>query len=201
MKDLEIRGAGTLLGVKQSGHISAVGFNLYTRLLADAVEEQKAKQAGIATTKPSRLPEPTIDLPLRAYIPEDYVSDLSTRLSLYENLVKLDKVEQIENMAQEFSDRFGALPPEVKNLLYAVKIKILAARAGIESIATEHAEIILRLFAGLYFDKQQLEPILRDGIRVGLSQLRLNPKRLGEEWREVLEEVLKRIGWDKLSNL
>jgi len=193
MKDLEIRGAGTLLGVKQSGHISAVGFNLYTRLLADAVEEQKAKQAGIAATKPSRLPEPTVDLPLRAYIPEEYVSDLSTRLSLYESLVKLDKVEQIESMTQEFSDRFGTLPTEVENLLYAVKIKALASKAGIESIATEHGEIILRLFAGLYFDKQQLEP-LRDGIKIGLSQLRLNPKRLGEEWQQVLEEVLRRIG-------
>ena len=97
-------------------------------------------------------------------------------------------------MAQEFSDRFGNLPPEVENLLYAVKVKILAAKIGIESIATEHGEIILRLFAGLYFDKQQLEPILNDGIKVGLSQLRLNPKRLGGQWQEVLEEVLRRIG-------
>lgn len=193
MKDLEIRGAGTLLGVKQSGHISAVGFNLYTRLLAEAVDEQKTKQAGIAPTKSSRLPEPTIDLPLKAYIPEEYISDLSTRLSLYEKLVKLDKVEQIEGMAQEFSDRFGALPMEVENLLYAVKIKILATKAGIESIAAEHGQIVLRLFDGLYFDKQKLEPLLQDGIKVGLSQLRLNPKRLGEEWQKILEEILENI--------
>ncbi len=193
MKDLEIRGAGTLLGMKQSGHISAVGFNLYTRLLADAVEEQKARQAGITPIPPSRLPEPTIDLPLKAYIPEDYVSDLSTRLSLYEKLVKLAKVEQIESLTQEFSDRFGALPPEVTNLLYAVKIKILATRAVIESISTEHGQIVLRLFDGLYFDKQKLEPLMKDGIKVGSSQLRLNPKRLGTEWQEVLEEVLRRV--------
>jgi len=194
MKDLEIRGAGTLLGVKQSGHISAVGFNLYTRLLAESVEEQKARQAGIGITKSSRLPEPTVDLPLHAYIPEDYVPDLSTRLSLYEKLAKLARTEQIEEIAQEFNDRFGLLPREVKNLLYAVKIKILAVKAGIESITTEQGLIIIRLFAGLYLDKQKLEPLLRDGIKVGLSQLRLNPKRLGEEWPEVLEEVLKTIG-------
>jgi len=195
MKDLEIRGAGTLLGVKQSGHISAVGFSLYTRLLADAVEEQKAKRAGVAEkiAKPSRLPEPTIDLPLKAYIPEDYVSDLSTRLSLYQNLVKLDKVEQIKDMAQEFSDRFGTLPPEVENLLYALRIKILASKAGIESISTEHGQIIIRLFTGLQFDRQKLEPILRDGIKLGFSQLRLNPKRLGKEWQQVLEEVVENI--------
>jgi transcription-repair coupling factor (superfamily II helicase) len=194
MKDLEIRGAGTLLGMKQSGYISAVGFSLYTRLLADAVDEQKAKQAGLPKekVKPSRLPAPTIDLPLPAYIPEEYVSDLNTRLSLYQSLVKLEKVEQVEALAQEFGDRFGAPPPEVRNLLYALRIKILAAKAGIESISTEERQIVLRRFQGMQFDKQQLEPV-RDGIQLGLTQLRLNPKRLGGEWREVLEEVVNKI--------
>ncbi|TET41306.1 MAG: transcription-repair coupling factor, partial [Dehalococcoidia bacterium] len=182
------------LGMKQSGYISAVGFSLYCRLLADAVDEQKAKQAGIPKekVKPSRLPTPTIDLPLAAYIPEEYVSDLNTRLSLYQNLAKLEKVEQVDDVTHEFSDRFGPLPPEVKNLLYAVKIKILAARAGIESISTEHGQIILRLFQGMQLDKQKLEPV-RDGIKLGLSQLRLNLKRLGREWQEVLEEVVREI--------
>ncbi|MCK4388057.1 MAG: transcription-repair coupling factor, partial [Dehalococcoidia bacterium] len=190
-----IRGAGTLLGMKQSGYISAVGFSLYTRLLADAVEEQKAKQAGISTekVKSSRLPAPTIDLPLPAYIPEEYVADLDTRLSLYQNLVKLEKVEQIEDLAHEFSDRFGSLPPEVENLLYAVRLKVLAAKAGIESISTEQGQIILRRFQGMQFNRQQLEPFLKDGIKLGLSQLRLNPKRLGKEWQGVLEEVVRRI--------
>ncbi|MBA7561593.1 Transcription-repair-coupling factor [subsurface metagenome] len=194
MKDLEIRGAGTLLGMKQSGYISAVGFSLYCRLLADAVDEQKAKQAGIPRekVKSSRLPTPTIDLPLAAYIPEEYVSDLNTRLSLYQNLAKLEKVEQVEDLAHELSDRFGSLPLEVKNLLYAVKLKTLAARAGIESISTEHGQIILRLFEGMQLDKQKLEPV-RDGIKLGTSQLRLNPKRLGSEWQRVLEEVVGRI--------
>jgi transcription-repair coupling factor (superfamily II helicase) len=195
MKDLEIRGAGTLLGAKQSGHISAVGFSLYCRLLADAVEQQKARQAGMAEegVKPSRLPPPTIDLPLAAYIPEEYVSDLNTRLSLYQSLVKLETLDQIMELAREFSDRFGTLPTEVKNLLYAVKIKILAAKAGIESISTEDGQIVLRLFEGMQFSKQQLEPFSKDGIKVGSTQLRLNPKRLGGEWQGVLEEVLGRV--------
>ncbi len=194
MKDLEIRGAGTLLGVKQSGHISAVGFSLYCRLLAEAVDEQKTKQAGLKVTKPPPLPPPTIDLPLSAYIPEEYVSDVNTRLALYQSLVKVETAEQVEDLAQEFSDRFGALPAEVKNLLYAVRIKILAGKAGIESISTEGGQIVLRLFSGLQFDKQKLEPFSKDGIKVGTSQLRLNPKRLGSEWQEVLEEVVRRVG-------
>jgi len=194
MKDLEIRGAGTLLGTRQSGFISAVGFSLYCRLLAEAVEEQKAKQAGVAITKPSRLPAPTIDLPLPAYIPDEYISDINTRLALYQSLVKLETVEQIEDIAHEFSDRFGALPVEVENLLYAVKIKILAARAGIESISTEGGQIILRLFDGMRFSQQQRELTLPDGVKIGTSQIRLNLKRLGNDWQEVLKEVLKRIG-------
>ena len=193
MKDLEIRGAGTLLGVRQSGYISAVGFSLYCRLLAEAVEEQKAKQAGVAVTKPSRLPPPTIDLPAPAYIPEEYVADINTRLSLYQSMVKLERVEQVEDVAHEFSDRFGALPVEVENLLYAVKIKILAARAGIESISTEGGQIILRLFEGMRFTQQQRDLTLPDGVKMGFSQLRLNPKRLGEGWQEVLEDILKRV--------
>ena len=196
LKDLEIRGAGTLLGVKQSGHISAVGFSLYCRLLAEAVEGQKAKQAGPAerVTRPSRLPPPTIDLPLRAYIPEEYVADLDTRLSLYQSLAKVDKAEQVEELAHEFSDRFGALPAAVENLLYALRIKIQAAKAGIESISTDEGQIVLRRFQGMHFDKQQLEPFSRDGIKIGLTQIRLNPKRLGGEWKKVVEEVVERVG-------
>ena len=195
MKDLEIRGAGTLLGAKQSGFISAVGFSLYCRLLAEAVEEQKAKQAGVAekVTRPSRLPPPTIDLPLAAYIPEEYVADINTRLSLYQSLAKMDRIEQVETLAQEFSDRFGSLPVEVENLLYAVKVKTLAAKAGIESISTEDGQIILRLFEGLQFDRQKLEPVFKDGIKVSTSQIRLNLKRLGKEWQGVLEEVVRGI--------
>ncbi len=193
LKDLEIRGAGTLLGVKQSGHITAVGFNLYCRLLAEAVEEQKAKRAGIIKTRPLHLPPPTIDLPLRAHIPEEYISDLNTRLSLYQRLVKVDKAELIDDLAREFGDRFGAPPPVVRNLLYALRIKILAAKAGIESIDTEERQIVIRRFQGMPFDKQKLQPLLKDGIMVGTTQLRLTPKRPGKDWQRVLEAILLKI--------
>jgi transcription-repair coupling factor (superfamily II helicase) len=193
MRDLEIRGAGTLLGVRQSGFITAVGFNLYCRLLADAVEERKAIASG--AKQPLRhLPSPTIDLPLRAFIPEEYVADLDTRLSLYQHLAKLDKIEQVEEMAQEFSDRFGSPPQEVKNLLYAVRVKILAAKAGIESISTEEGQIILRLFEGMKFTPHQRALPLPDGVRMGTSQISLNLKRLGKEWEEVLGDILNKIG-------
>jgi transcription-repair coupling factor (superfamily II helicase) len=96
-------------------------------------------------------------------------------------------------MAREFGDRFGALPPEVKNLLYAVKIKSLAAKAGIESITTEDGQIVARLFNGMKFTPQQRALSFPDGVKIGTSQITLNPKRLGKEWQKVLEGVLKRV--------
>ncbi len=193
LKDLEIRGAGNLLGTKQSGHINAVGFSLYCQLLAETVEELKAKRAGKAP-KPPKPPEPTVDLPLDSFIPEDYVSDLETRLSIYQSLTKLGELEPVKAQATEFEDRFGVLPAEVKNLLYAIKIKILAAKAGIESISTEDRQLVLSLLEGLKFSQKQRELLFKTGVKVGSSQIRLNLKQLDGRWQETLEEVLKRIG-------
>ncbi len=192
MKDLEIRGAGTLLGVKQSGHISAVGFSLYCQLLAQAVEEQKTKLAG--GEKRPGLPQPKVSLPQPAFIPEDYIPDLNTRLGLYHRLVKLDKIERIKPLADELADRFGEMPREVRNLLYAVKIKTLAAKAGLESVAIEDGHIVLKLFEGMKFDRAKLQPFLKDSPRVWVNEFHLNPKRLGKDWQTALEEVLKRLG-------
>ncbi|MDO8577823.1 MAG: transcription-repair coupling factor [Dehalococcoidales bacterium] len=201
MKDLEIRGAGTLLGVRQSGHISAVGFNLYTQLLAQAVDELKAKRAGKSPAEMavSHLPQPSIELPLRSYIPEEYVADLEIRIALYQKLTKVSRLEEIKVLEQEFADRFGEPPQLVRNLLYAVKVKVLAAKSGIESISTQEGELVIRRFEGMRFNVQKVEPFLR-GLRLPAGswffdtlQLRLNPKRIGERWRGVLEEVVGKI--------
>jgi len=194
MRDLEIRGAGTLLGTRQSGHIAAVGYYLYCQMVAAAVERLKARQAGVPEEElvEATVPPPTVDLPLPAFIPEEYVSDLATRLELYQQLARLDQPEQAEDFAAGLKDRFGPLPPEVTNLLYAVKVKVLAARALVESVTSERGEIVLRLVEGVRFDRQKLRPVLTDRISLGNTQLRINRRRLGREWRSVLEEVLRR---------
>jgi transcription-repair coupling factor (superfamily II helicase) len=192
MKDLEIRGAGTLLGAHQSGHITAIGFSLYARLLTEAVEEQKAIAAGIEKPPP-RLPPPAVDLPLDTLIPESYVQDIDTRLELYRTLSDLDDPAKLEEMLKEYKDRFGVPPPEVKNLLYAIKIKILAARAGIETITTEQGDIILRRFQGLPFDTELLGSFIGKEIEIGRTQIKLGYRKLGKEWREALEGVVRKL--------
>ncbi|MFH0941895.1 MAG: transcription-repair coupling factor [Chloroflexota bacterium] len=192
LKDLEIRGAGNLLGTRQSGHTNAVGFNLYTRLLAEAVEELKAKGEGRPEKAARRLPEPTIDLPQAAYLPEHYVSDLDLRLQLYQRLARLSEPAQIEAFARELDDRFGTLPREAQNLLYALRIKLLAIGAGLESITTEDHQIVLRRFDGSNFDKGTLRAVTGEGVTIGFNQVRLGLKHLKNTWHKVLEEVLVR---------
>ena len=187
MRDLEIRGAGNLLGAEQSGHIGAVGFDLYCRLLQEAVEE--VRSGGV---KRAPIPQSTtIDLPMRAHIPQGYVSDLDTRLTIYQRLAKLTSIRQVDEMAEELADRFGPMPPQVKNLLYAVRLKILAMEAGVESIATEDGQIVLRMVEGKKVDKALF---LNDvGIKAGTSQVRLNINTLGSKWQKALEGALQRI--------
>jgi transcription-repair coupling factor (superfamily II helicase) len=195
MADLEIRGAGTLLGTRQSGHIAAVGFHLYTQLLTSAVETLKARKAGepVPEAAPSHLPMPSIDLPLEALIPEDYVSDLMTRLGIYQDLARLDRLEQVDLNEADFRDRFGPLPEQVQNLLYAIRVKLLGARAHAESVTAERGDIVVRLLEGLRLDRRKLAPFIRDGISVGNTQLRMTRRRLGQQWRALLLEILERM--------
>ena len=120
-------------------------------------------------------------MPLQAFIPEDYVADIDTRLSLYQKLARVDKLEQIEALAREFGDRFGKLPAEVKNLLYALRIKLLAARAGVESVSTEDGQIVIRLFQGMQLDRAKIEPLLGEGVTAGRAEIRVSYKRV-EGW-------------------
>jgi transcription-repair coupling factor (superfamily II helicase) len=130
-------------------------------------------------------------LPLTAYIPDDYVSDIETRLSLYQRMAKLETVEGVAALAQELEDRFGDLPDEVRNLLYALKIKLLAMKAKLESVSTEDSQIVLRVFQGMQFDRSRLVPLLKEGIRIGVTQLRLSVRK---GWQGLLEEVMRRVG-------
>jgi transcription-repair coupling factor (superfamily II helicase) len=126
MRDLEIRGAGDLLGTRQHGHIAAVGFDLYCRLLAQAVRELREEPEGEIPSAwlDPLAPSVSIDLPLPAFIPDVYMSDSSLRLRLYRRMAGLASMDEIEDMERELTDRFGTLPGAVANLLYQLRLKV-----------------------------------------------------------------------------
>ena len=138
MRDMEIRGAGNILGAEQSGHIAAVGYELYIRLLAQAVEE-------IRSGEPRRETGPVImDLPLTALIPTDYIVDTELRLAMYRRIAAVEDERQLEEVRQELEDRFGPIPEEVEHLLALIALRIRAQALGIESMIEREREIVIR---------------------------------------------------------
>jgi transcription-repair coupling factor (superfamily II helicase) len=129
--DLDIRGAGNLLGEEQSGHIKEVGYELYQQMLEEAVAQLKA---GVADEETEEQWSPSITIGTPVMIPESYVPDLQLRLGLYKRLSTLERDDEIEAFGAELIDRFGPLPEEVDQLLKLVAIKALCRRANVEKV-------------------------------------------------------------------
>ena len=238
MRDLEIRGAGELLGRKQHGHIAAVGFDLYCRLLAKSVEELKKEggrngkegkegERGAGSGDPGSpvqrigeresdgdaaetsgvhrssfivhrsesvsyddplAPAVTLDLPLRALIPEEYVAEQALRLRLYRRIAGVTDTAAIDVLAEELVDRFGPLPEEVQNLLYQVRIKVLALAAGVTSIGRDTEQLVLKSDDLERVDRQRLQARIGDVARVARRAVWIP---LTDAWPEALERTLR----------
>jgi len=127
MSDLQIRGGGAILGAEQSGHIAAVGYEMFLELIEQAVQGQKGQ---------SSLPplDPEINVPWSVFIPESFISDIDQRLLIYRRLSKMSDIPQIADLQKELIDRYGKLPIEIKNLLSKIVIKVLAKKAGLKRV-------------------------------------------------------------------
>ena len=130
--DLDIRGAGNLLGDEQSGHIKEVGFELYQSMLEDAILAAKAGDIGLARDREALSPQITLDAPIM--IPENYVPDLAVRMALYRRMNDAEGQEAVEALAAEMIDRFGPLPGPTQNLLRLIEVKRQAIAANIAKI-------------------------------------------------------------------
>jgi transcription-repair coupling factor (superfamily II helicase) len=193
MRDMEIRGVGDLLGGQQSGHISAVGFDLYTRLLTNAVKKRKAEIAG--ETISFDLPEATlIDLPLAAYVPTDYVPDPALRLRLYRRMAMLDSLPDIDEMAEELADRFGPIPDPLHNLMYQLRIKALAQRSGVTAVTTENGQVKIKLADLDGLNRFHLQRYLGEAVRVSRTAVWMSRDMSTHEWQIALVQVLEKIG-------
>lgn len=193
LRDLEIRGAGDLLGRKQHGHIAAVGFSLYTRILTRAVSRMKAERDG-EPLPPDPLGSITIELPLAVGLPADYVPDDKLRLQLYRRLAELATEEDVDRLRDELQDRFGPLPRMAENLIYQLRLKLLARDARIPAIAVENAQIVLRppwLKSMDATDSAGLRRRLQDRARIGRREIWLALSWDESQWRDTLECVLE----------
>ncbi len=197
LRDLEIRGAGNLLGAEQSGQIAAVGFDLYTKMLADAVESMKAAHEG---REPESL-EPerrgAVDLPISAFIPESYVEDIEGRLSLYQRIAGVRSVEEAITLAAETADRFGELPQVLEQFFTLVRIRLRATDADVASVRTDNGEVVFTASDGRPFDQRSLPP-LPAGVRIGRTQLRASERELGDRWLEAVEALLRLLAGERV---
>ena len=196
MRDLEIRGAGNLLGPQQSGYIHAVGFDLYTRLLSEAVEEAKAQQAGAdggGAGEGLAVSGIRVDLRLPTHLPEGYVSDLPTRLSLYQRFTAVKLPEDADTLSEELRDRFGSLPEAVQNLVYIVRLKAVAAQAEVEGVEQHGDTVVLKLGNWEGVDRAAIQRVVGGMGQVGHLQVRLDTRLMGQDWRQSLLMAVQRL--------
>ena len=147
LSDLEIRGAGNILGGEQSGHMAAVGFDLYSRLLAEAVEERKAAHENRAPVLVA--PQAVVDLPLEAHLPDDYVPDEAQKLELYRRLARARTAGDVAAFRQEVTDRFGPMPLPVQRLAEVAELRLAAEAVGVASMSREDGLLVVRFGVGL----------------------------------------------------
>ena len=214
MKDLEIRGAGNILGAEQSGHIHAVGFELYTRMLSQAVEDLRARResgdlSGLnaeemadavrdgaeETVSEALQPDPGVglDIGIPASLPADYVTDLRTRMGLYQRIIALDDPAAIDAIEDELRDRFGPLPWQSQALLYSAKLRLAGKKAGVESITRESERIVLRMKHEVGGARNALQRRLSNAAEIGNTQIRLGLGMLNGSWEEPLMELVNEL--------
>jgi transcription-repair coupling factor (superfamily II helicase) len=184
LRDMEIRGAGNLLGAEQSGHIAEVGYELYLRLLAQAVEE--ARQ-GAPIQEPEAV---TMDLPITALIPGDYIQDVELRLATYRAVSAIEDERGLREMRSELEDRFGELPAEVEHLLALIQLRIRSERLGITSIVEREREIVIRPVETGKMNTRKLIGRFGHAIKITPNSIRLRLVELDESWSTALDTVL-----------
>ena len=170
--DMDIRGAGNLLGEEQSGHIQEVGIELYQHLLEEAVANARSGVSALGAAPEEWTPQITIGMPV--LIPETYVADLNVRLGLYRRIAALLEPREIDAFAAELVDRFGPLPPEVENLLDIIAIKQLCRAAGIEKVEAGPKGAVLSFHQNRFANPAGLVDFLQ--AQSGTAKLRTDQK-------------------------
>ncbi len=189
MRDLEIRGAGNLLGAEQSGHLEAIGYDLYIKILEDAINAEK----GIA---PKAERNCTVDLSADAYIPEEYISSLALRIDVYKKIAAVCNNDDSDDLYDELNDRFGDIPASVDNLIRISKIRNMALELGFTSI--EQNSNIISLYIP-HIDMEKCSVIASEEPFKGAVMISLGGRphisyklRIGERNLDICEKIIER---------
>ena len=195
MRDLSIRGAGNLLGSQQHGFIDSVGFDLYSQMLQEAIEE---KQTGIVK---ANIPDMEISLPVNAYIPDEYIRDGFQKIQMYKRVKAVESEEDYTELVDEMTDRFGDLPLEADLLLRIARIKAWGRLAGVESIKKPRTQIEIRMSpegTARTDGAKLVEESMKFGRAVGFSMengqlmMMIDERHTGQKTEfDVLEEMMQ----------
>src|SRR5438093_564631 len=189
MRDLEIRGAGNLLGPEQHGHLAAVGFELYSRLLDESIRELRGQIV-------EEAPDATVDLGVDAYLPESYIPDEGQRMAMYRKMAAVRTPEEADEAAEEIADRYGPPPSQAVNLQRIVRLRALARDAGVAAISREQDRIALKRAAGWSLTADEEAALLRQfggRLTAGAGILRLRPSGPGLADADTITEVLQAL--------
>ena len=192
MRDLELRGAGNLLGAEQHGHMEAVGYDLYCKMLNEAVQDAK----GISVRADY---ETTIDMNIHAYIPDKYISDEYLKLDIYKRIASISNQEEYEEMLEELIDRFGEPPKTVQNLLAVVKLKALAHRIYMTDVKQMGNQVKLVMYEGADINVNKIPEILEQYKDELSFKVEANPYFLYKPRRRNTKEILPMM--EKLTEL
>ena len=194
MRDLEIRGAGNLLGAEQHGHMSAVGFDLYSRMLAEAVDRLRGE------TPEPEPPAAVVDLPLDAFLPDAYMGSYATKVREYQRLARLRGVDEVEAAIADIRDRFGELPRPVDNLAYLLRIKARAQALGFAAVTTYGRELIIKAPADFVPSPMVMLKATRWGVKRGQAGLVWPDFARDAQWQAKLMGLLDDfVRWDALA--
>ncbi len=196
MSDLKIRGGGTILGASQSGHIAAVGYDMFLELMEEAIAEMKGET-------PQETLEPEIHIPISAYLPENYITDIDQRLLIYRRLARTATLTELSDIKDELADRFGALPTEASNLMLKMMLKIVSADAGVKRLDITEPWLFLTFSEAHQKNPFGLATLIAQGngryvvtpegtLKIELSKRR--PSGMLMETKQILKEIGRHVG-------
>jgi transcription-repair coupling factor (superfamily II helicase) len=188
LRDLEIRGAGNLLGTEQHGAIAAVGFEMYLQMLQGAVSKMRSGSEETAVGDVLSTTEMNLDLPLDHFIPRSYIRDEKLRLGAYRQLAGTEDEEELDAVLHSLEDRYGPGPAQLDNLAYSLRIKLRGQRMGLRGVVADGHDIVIRVDPERFLDVDELSRRMTG--RIAVAPNRLKMRRQGEGWQTDLLRLL-----------